>query len=91
MLECIRFVCLTHPLPLSRGEKVYASEILRFALNDKKEKSVLIRVICGESISLRLKDRRVSHSIHIGDDGSRIVRYLVAPADEAVAIVGHGD
>ena len=35
VLECIRFVCLTHPLPLSRGEKVYALEILRFALNDK--------------------------------------------------------
>ena len=51
VLECIRFVCLTHPQPLSRGEKVYVSEILRFALNDKKEKSVSICVICGETIT----------------------------------------
>ena len=65
-------------------------QILRFALNDKKEKSVSICVICG-ALSLSLKDSRVSHSIHIGDDGTRIIRYLVTPADEAVAIVGHGD
>ena len=30
VLECIRVACFTHPLPLSRGEKVYASEILRY-------------------------------------------------------------
>ena len=29
-LECIRFVCFTHPQPLSRGELVYVPEILRF-------------------------------------------------------------
>ena len=39
-------------------------------------------------LSLRLKDSRVSHAIHIRSYGSRIVRYLVTPADEAVAIVG---
>ena len=30
VLECIRVACFTHPQPLSRGEKVYASEILRY-------------------------------------------------------------
>ena len=90
LLECIRFVCLTHPLPpLKRGESL-CIQILRFALNDKKEKSVSICVLCGAS-SLSLKNSRVSYSIHIGDDGARIIRYLVTPADEAVAIVGHGD
>ena len=53
-------------------------------LLERSEKSVV-------RLSLRLKDSRVSHSIHIGDDGSRIIRYLVTPADEAVAIVGHSD
>ena len=51
VLECIRFVCLTHPLPpLKRGESL-CIQILRFALNDKKEKSVSICVICGETIT----------------------------------------
>ena len=39
---------------------------------------------------LRFEDGRVSHPVHIGRYLARIVRHLIAPAHESVALVGGG-